>query len=262
MKHFNSLKVFFLLLILSFSASFSFADNQELPEPMQPYRLVNDFAKLLSATERDAIEEKLLNFNDSTSTQIYVVTVKSLLDYDKSDYAQRLAEKWGIGQKGKDNGVLLLIKGKTEEERGEVFIAVGYGLEGIIPDAVARHIVDEEFLDEMIGSGSYSIAIERSIKVLMSLASEEYSADTYMDHGLLISKILKILFFIFVVIPMLAIMFFGNSVDFSSGGSSNGSSSGRSRSRSRSSYRSSSSGRSFGGGGGGSFGGGGAGGSW
>lgn len=253
MKYFNPLKTFFLLLILSFSASFSFADNQELPEPMRPYRLVNDFAKLLSTTERASIEEKLLNFNDSTSTQIYVVTVKSLLDYDKSDYAQRLAEKWGIGQKGKDNGVLLLIKGKTEEERGEVFIAVGYGLEGVIPDAVARHIVDEEFLDEMIGSGSYSIAIERSIKVLMSLASKEYSADEYMERAEE-NDTLGIIAIILIAIFTILLGKFGGGSSYGSSYGSGGSSSGRSFGGSF--------GGGFGGGGGGSFGGGGAGGSW
>ena len=66
--------------------------------------------------------------------------------YDKADYAQRLGEKWGIGQKGLNNGVLILVKPKTSDSNGEVFIAPGYGLEGVIPDITCGEIVDYEIL--------------------------------------------------------------------------------------------------------------------
>src|SRR5690554_2404301 len=71
---------------------------QNIPDPMVPYRLVNDFAGVFSTAENSALEQKLLEYNDSTSTQIYVVTIDALGGYAASDYAFRLGEKWAIGQ--------------------------------------------------------------------------------------------------------------------------------------------------------------------
>ena len=78
---------------------------------------------MLNAEEVNALEQKLVAFNDSTSTQIAIVIVHHLKGYDKADYAQRLGEKWGIGQKGLNNGILILVKPKTADSKGEVFIA-------------------------------------------------------------------------------------------------------------------------------------------
>lgn len=120
-------------VLIFFICITSFLQAQDLPEPMRPKRIVNDFTQLFSPQQQQALEQKLRNFNDTSSTQIAIVTVPTLQGYAPSDYAQRLAEKWGVGQKGKDNGVLLLIKPKSRTEKGQVAIAVGYGLEGVIP---------------------------------------------------------------------------------------------------------------------------------
>jgi len=119
---------------------------QDIPEPMTPPRLVNDFADILNPEEQNALEYKLRSYYDSTSTQIYVVSVNDLAGYDAGDYAFRLGEKWGVGQKGKDNGIVILIKPKIGNEKGRAYIATGYGMEEIIPDAVARRIVDNEMI--------------------------------------------------------------------------------------------------------------------
>ena len=119
-------------VLIFFICITSFLQAQDLPEPMRPKRIVNDFTQLFSPQQQQALEQKLRNFNDTSSTQIAIVTVPTLQGYAPSDYAQRLAEKWGVGQKGKDNGVLLLIKPKSRTEEGQVAIAVGYGLEGVI----------------------------------------------------------------------------------------------------------------------------------
>ena len=104
--------------------------SQEIPDKPNPPRLVNDFAGLLDREEVNALEQKLVAFSDSTTTQIAVVIVRDLGGYDKADYAQRLGEKWGIGQKGKNNGILILIKTKTPESKGEVYITAGGWQEG------------------------------------------------------------------------------------------------------------------------------------
>ena len=101
MKHLINITI---LAILVNTALFA----QDLPE--KPKRLVNDYAGLLSDQEVNYLERKLVNYNDTTSTQITVLIVNNLNGYDIEDYAQRVGQKWGAGQKGKDNGVIIVIK--------------------------------------------------------------------------------------------------------------------------------------------------------
>jgi len=248
---------------------------QEFPEKPVPPRLVNDFAGVLASQEVNSLEEKLVAYDDSTSTQIAIVTVSDLRGYDKADYAQRLAEKWGIGQKGLNNGILILVKPKTSElSRGEVFIAPGYGLEGVVPDIVCAQIVDNEILPEF-RNGNYYQGLDRATSTLMSLASGEFPADQYgKSKGSDLSNIAPI---VFVIIFIIIVLFMR-----SSGGSNHRHISRKglplwmlltmmnSRSNKHSGSWGGFSGGGFGGGGGGgfggfgggSFGGGGAGGSW
>ena len=165
-------------VLIFFICITSFLQAQDLPEPMRPKRIVNDFTQLFSPQQQQALEQKLRNFNDTSSTQIAIVTVPTLQGYAPSDYAQRLAEKWGVGQKGKDNGVLLLIKPKSRTEKGQVAIAVGYGLEGVIPDAIASRIIRNEIIPEF-QQNNYYRGINKATDVLMQLAGGEFTAEQY-----------------------------------------------------------------------------------
>ncbi len=109
-------KIFFLTLFLIWAVTLA---AQDIPERPVPPRLVNDYAGILSPDEATHLEQKLVSFNDSTSTQIVVVIVKSLNGYDKNDFAQQLGQKWGAGQKGRNNGVVILVKPKYTNEKGE-----------------------------------------------------------------------------------------------------------------------------------------------
>lgn len=259
-------KLLSLILVLLVAIS-SFA--QDIPERPNPPRLVNDFAKVMSDAQIERFESELVQFSNSTSTQIVVVTVPSLNGYEPADFATRLGENWGVGQKGENNGIVVLFKPKTKSEKGQVYISIGYGLEGIIPDAVAhRDIVDFEMIprfkqDDIFG-GLY-----HGTRVLMDLASKEYTADQYsqaVNDKKGDSIFGGILFFIiiFIVFPLI----FGRKRKYYSGNKSlpfwiamGMMSSGRS-SHSGSWGNFSGGGGGFGGFGGGSFGGGGAGGSW
>lgn len=249
---------------------------QEFPEKPVPPRLVNDFTGLLSAREASILEEKLVAYNDSTSTQIAVVIVPDLHGYAIADYAQRLGELWGIGQKGLNNGVLILIKPKTSESsKGEVFVAQGYGLEGVIPDLLCAQIVDNEILPAF-RVGRYFEGLDKATTVLMKLASGEFPADQYGKSKR--NKPGGIGLLIFIIILVIIIMF-----TRSSGGSNQRHISQKGlplwmllamMNSGRNSHRGSwggfsggggfggSGGGGFGGFGGGGFGGGGAGGSW
>jgi len=125
--------ILLILLIISQITGY----GQTIPARPDPPRLVNDFANILTEAQINQLENKLVYFNDTTSTQIAIVIVNSLDGYDKASYAYEIGEKWGVGQQGFNNGIVILLKPKTESESGEVFIATGYGLEGAIPDAIA-----------------------------------------------------------------------------------------------------------------------------
>ena len=128
---------------------------QDIPDKPNPPRLFNDYAGILPEDQANYLERMLVGFNDSTSTQIAVVIIKSLKGYDKNDFAQRLGQKWGVGQKGKNNGVVILVKPKTMIEKGEVCIQTGYGMEGVLPDATCKRIVDNDIIPRFSNNEYY-----------------------------------------------------------------------------------------------------------
>jgi uncharacterized protein len=173
MKSIKNIAFFYLLL---FCLS---GNGQQIPEPPSPPRLVNDYTGILNANQVKYLEEKLVSFNNSNSTQIVVILVKSLNGLTKEEFADRVGDKWGVGQKGKNNGIVILIKPKYENEPGEVRISVGYGLEGLIPDAMAKRIVNKDMLP-YFKKGDYYSGLIQSTNSLISLAKGEY---TVRHHG-------------------------------------------------------------------------------
>lgn len=128
------LRTIYILFILL--ASLPAQAQQKLP---QPRGYVNDFAGVIDAGTAQRIEALALELQQKTGAQIALVTLKSLDGGDVQDTANRLFEAWGIGQKGKDNGLLFL--DAIEERR--IWIEVGYGLEGILPDGKVGGIRDQ-----------------------------------------------------------------------------------------------------------------------
>lgn len=194
----NSFNKYFLLLLVFFGG---FVNAQNLPDPMYPPRLVNDFAGIFNNANRDNLEQMLLAYNDTTSTQIYVVTVKDLDGYDVSDYAFRLGEKWGVGQKGKNNGAIILIKPKVGNSRGQVFIATGYGLEEKLNDARVGRIIDNYMLPYFKQNDYYTgtkNAIEAMIGYLSGQFQPDEEADELTTGDIIISIILVLLFIYFI----------------------------------------------------------------
>jgi uncharacterized protein len=267
----NSLNLLPLVIFLC-TVTFSRAYSQSIPERPVPPRLVNDFAGLLSGAEVNALERKLVSFNDSTSTQIAIVIVKDLGGYAPSDYAQRLGEKWGVGQKGRNNGLLIVVKTKGDT-KGEVQIATGYGAEGAVPDLACIDIVNKEILPSF-RNGDYYGGLSNATNTIMSLIRGEYTASEYGQRAKKGSgkdaPFALIIFIIFIIIALISKKSGGsNSKNISTGGlpfwllmgmmgSGRGSHGGSWGGFSGGG----SSGGGFGGFGGGSFGGGGAGGSW
>src|SRR5262245_16001825 len=109
--------------------------------PQLTGRVVDD-AGILDAATKANLDRKLAEFESKTTGQLVVVTLKSLQGTSIEDYGYQLGRHWGIGQKGKDNGALLIV---APEER-EVRIEVGYGLEGELTDAQSRTIIESRIL--------------------------------------------------------------------------------------------------------------------
>jgi uncharacterized protein len=146
--------------------------------PRKQNKLVYDEANILSADEETLLEKTLVSFADSTSNQITLVIVPDLCGMDKAQFAIELGESWGVGQSKEDNGVVFLVKPKTSESKGEIFIAVGRGLEGAIPDITAKLITDNECIP-YFKKNAYYEGIARGTEVLMELARGEYNSDEY-----------------------------------------------------------------------------------
>ena len=269
----NFLKQFLLVKHISLFFAFSFflfaTTAQNIPAKPEKETLVNDFSQTLTSSEVLRLEETLHTFSQKTSNQILVVIVPDLLGYDKADYAQRLAESWGIGKKEYNNGMIILIKPKINNESGQVYIGVGYGLEGAIPDAIAKRIVEQEMIP-LLKQNNYFGAISSATTVLMELASGEYSYEQYDKKTSKKGK--KTSFFILLILIIITIIFRGkrrggrrrggiDGTDFILLGGLGANSLGRSSSSWGGGFSSGGSG-GFGGFGGGGFGGGGAGGSW
>ena len=122
--------------------------------------------------EVSALEQKLVAYNDSTTSQIAVVTVPTLDGNDIADYAQKLYQSWGIGSKNNNNGILVLVAIKERQAR----IQTGYGLEGAVPDALAKRIISNTLVPAF-RQNQYYAGLDRATDQLIALAKGEYKAD-------------------------------------------------------------------------------------
>lgn len=172
-----------------------------IPQRPDPPRLVNDYAGLFTESQKAQLERTLVAFDDTTSNQITVVTVLDLEGYDAAEYATRIGIDWQVGTEKFDNGVVLLVKPRTDDSYGEVFIAVGYGLEGAIPDSYAKRIVNDQLIP-YLSDGDYYGGVEAACEVLMGLASGEISELREEDDDPLaiVFGTLLVLFLLFVIL--------------------------------------------------------------
>ncbi len=242
-----------------------FVLRAQLPERPSPPKLYNNlsqnFPDFLNGQEAAQLEEKLEQFSNETSNQICVVIVDDLGDYDPSDYANKLFNSWGIGQKGVNNGIVVLVQ-LNATKGGRDFIEVGSGLEGAIPDLATKRVREEE-LEPNLKSGQHFAALNNTVERLMQLAKGEVNEKNYTrQSGRGKTKMSTIIIIIIIIVFVILRNLFGGGggTTFSRGGRTywggfggfggggfGGGSSG---------------GGGFGGFGGGSSGGGGSGGSW
>ena len=209
-KQYNLLLV--LLLVLIFGTGL----QAQLPSPSNPPRLVNDYTGTLSASQINTLEHKLVAYNDSTSTQILVMLVDDLQGYSIEQYATEIGHSWGVGQKDKGNGVVILVKPKKGSEKGEVNISTGYGMEQYVTDATGKNIIEKEMIPAF-KEGDYYTGIDNAVNVIMDLCSGKFTQDEYND-GEGIPGWLTLLFIIAVIIVFIKFSS-GSGQNYSGGGS-------------------------------------------
>ena len=143
---------------------------------------VVDQANLLDAATRADIERKLTNLEDKTGTQLVVVTLSSLQGYEIEEYGYQLGRAWGIGQKGKNNGALLVVAPNEHRVR----IEVGYGLEGTVTDAISRLIIENGILPRFRANdfaGGVQRGVDDLIQVLSGDAEDFQKRAVARDRG-------------------------------------------------------------------------------
>ncbi|MGN6801152.1 MAG: TPM domain-containing protein [Ginsengibacter sp.] len=164
------MKKILLLLFVFIGMSSAYAQNIE-PKPNPPVA-VNDFANLLEPFQRQALEQKLDAYNDSTSSAIVIITVPTLNGYDIEQVALKYLRDWGIGTKEKNNGVVILVSAKEHRAR----IETGYGMEGVLPDILAKQIIDERMIPNF-KNGDYYRGLDNAVDAIIQAAAGEYQAD-------------------------------------------------------------------------------------
>ncbi len=160
----KKLLLLFSLLLIGFMAF-----SQQLPA--KSGTLVTDYTNTLSESDKQQLENKLVAFNDSTSTQIAIVIVKSVGEYDINEYGQKLGRAWGIGTKGKNNGILVLVALGDRK----VTIQTGYGTEGAVPDATTHEIIQNDITPHF-KQGDYYGGLNAGTDDLIKYMKGEYKA--------------------------------------------------------------------------------------
>jgi uncharacterized protein len=161
----NGLSFLFVLT----NAAVLFAQSDDLPTLVDP---VTDHTNTLSRSEYYELRRQIIHFEDSTSNQIVILMLPTIGDNDIRDYAIRILEKNKIGQKGKDNGVLILV---AKDDR-KMSIEVGYGLEGVLTDAICDQIIRHE-IRPRFKQGDYFNGLAAAINAIMLVTKGEYTAE-------------------------------------------------------------------------------------
>ena len=190
------------LLFWSMALGFwNFAVAQNFPVKPNPPRLVNDLANVLSAEENNSLEQKLVAYSDSTTTQIAIVIIETLDGAEVGSYAAELGEKWGVGTKKNLNGIMILM---AKKER-KVTIRTGYGVEEKLGAVTCDHIIKNKLIPNF-KNGNFYKGFDAATDEIMQRLSGMYvnDNDETSDDGLPIWVIVLIVLVAFFVLPLIS----------------------------------------------------------
>ncbi|GGF78338.1 TPM domain-containing protein [Wenyingzhuangia marina] len=202
-----------LVLGLAFFSTVLTQAQEPLAKKETTFKGVYDYAKILSSQEAQALSQKLIRYSDTTSTQIVIATIESLNGNDIAMLATEKAHDWGVGQKGKDNGVFILI---APNER-KIHIATGYGVEHLLTDYLSKQIIDD-IITPNFKKQQYYNGLNQATDVIIKILAGEYKADKQKSTK---NRKGSIIVLILIVGAVLFFMSRGNNSGKGNGGSNN-----------------------------------------
>lgn len=192
-------KLYFLVLFLGMCCSqMMHSQGFEIPSKPKEQTSVYDYIKLLSSNEKNSLEQKLIKYSDTTSTQIVVAIINSTEGEDIGYLATNWAHKWGIGQEKEDNGVFVLL---AKNDR-KITIRTGYGVEHLLTDYTSRQIIEYNILP-YFKQGNYYGGLNSGVETIFKVLKGEYKGTRKkrkgdIDFGFIIFIIIIIIFFIII----------------------------------------------------------------
>ncbi len=186
---------FILILCLTvFTCSLSFAQF-EIPEIPKEQTSVYDYINLLQPSQKNTLEHKLVKYSDTTSTQIVVAVISSTKGENINYLGAQWGEKWGIGQDGKDNGILILL---AKDDR-RIAINTGYGVEHLLTDAMSKRIIERDIIP-FFKQNDYYGGLNRGSDAIFEVLNGEYQGTRKQDNGFPIGLIIMLLFIFFIIL--------------------------------------------------------------
>jgi len=195
-------QIFLIFLVFSLFTQISFAQFTipEKPKEVSLQTSVYDYANVLSATEKAQLEEKLINYSDSTSTQIVVITIESLKGEDIGILTPKWGQKWGIGGTAKqDNGVLILL---AKAER-KIWISPGYGLEDRLTAGIGGEITRNIIIPEF-KAGSYYKGLDKGADALFDVFKGKYKGERKQNKGKKDIPVIPIIIIVVIILVLIS----------------------------------------------------------
>ncbi|WP_268848998.1 TPM domain-containing protein [Flavobacterium aestivum] len=187
----------FLYVLVLLNSSFLFAQF-DIPEKPSFQTSVYDYANLLSPEEKGQLEEKLINYSDSTTTQIVIITIESLKNEDIGILTPKWAHKWGIGGTAKDDNGVLILLAKAERK---IWISPGYGLEDRLTAGIGGEITRNIIIPEF-KAGSYYRGLDKGTDAIIDVFKGKYKGERKQTKG----KDFPILPFIVIIVIILVLL--------------------------------------------------------
>lgn len=194
---FQKYKILVVLLVVSLVSETASAQF-DIPEKPEIQTSLYDYIDLFSPSEKSALENKLIRYADSTSTQIVMVAISTTKGEDIALLGARWGQKWGVGQATKDNGIFIIL---AKDDR-RVDINTGYGIEYLISDRTAEQIINREMIPQF-KTGNYYQGLNNGADAIFEALKGEYKEERKFkkennDNSIFI--VVMIIFFIIIII--------------------------------------------------------------
>jgi len=186
---------FFIVLLFCLGCFQTISAQFEIPEKPEFQTSVYDYINLLSSSEKSTLENKLVKYSDSTSTQIVVVVIKSTEGENINYLGAQWGQKWGIGQAKEDNGVLIIL---AKDDR-KIAINTGYGVEHLLTDAMCKRIIERDIIP-FFKRDDYPGGLNRGSDAIFEVMTGEYQGTRQSNSEEFPAVLFFILFLVFIII--------------------------------------------------------------